>query len=93
MSRLRRLNLDYTNVSDKGLTAIASLPALEWLSLDTANVTDEAVETLSAMQQLRELNLYHTLVGESAYEKLKKALPNCRIVWDRESALPNRRKS
>ncbi len=37
--------------------------------------------------------LHHTLVTEKAYEDLKKTLPDCRIIFDRDSALPNRRHS
>jgi len=45
------------------------------------------------MTTLRLLNLYHTLVTEAGHASLKKALPDCKIVWDRESSLPNRRGS
>jgi len=45
------------------------------------------------MVNLRSLSLYHTLVSEKGYEQLKAALPDCRIVFDRDSSLPNRRKS
>ncbi|HYO83399.1 MAG TPA: amidohydrolase family protein [Bryobacteraceae bacterium] len=92
MSALRTLNLDYTNVTDKLVEAIASLP-LESLRLDTATVTDSSVPVLARMKTLKELNLYHTLVSEDGYNKLKAALPECRITWDRESALPTRRRS
>jgi hypothetical protein len=39
------------------------------------------------------LNLYHTLVTETGYQNLKAALPDCRIIWERESSLPTRRGS
>ena len=39
------------------------------------------------------LNLYHTLVSDSGYQALHSALPECRIIWDRKSALPSRRGS
>jgi hypothetical protein len=45
------------------------------------------------MRNLRLLNLYHTLITDKGYNQLKAALPNCKIVWDRESALTNRRGS
>jgi hypothetical protein len=69
------------------------MPSLENLSLDTANITDAALASLTQMRGLKRLNLYHTTVTDAAFEKLKAALPNCTIVYDRESALPNRRKS
>jgi len=93
-SNLRKLNLDYTTVNDSAIQAIstAALP-LEELRLDSANITDAAVDALAALGRLRHLNLYHTLVSEPAYERLRKALPQTTIVWDRDSKLPNRRGS
>jgi hypothetical protein len=32
-------------------------------------------------------------VTEPGYQKLKAALPGCRIIWDRDSSLPTRRGS
>jgi hypothetical protein len=43
------------------------------------------------MTELRALNIYHTLVTENGMAALKAALPDCKIVFDRDSALPNRR--
>ena len=43
------------------------------------------------MKTLKKLNLYHTLVTEKGLQELRTALPDCRIVFDRDSALPNRR--
>jgi Leucine-rich repeat (LRR) protein len=91
---LRQLNLDYTTVNDSAIQAIAAAaPPLEELRLDSANITDAAVDALAAMRHLRHLNLYHTLVSEPAYERLRKALPQTTIIWDRDSKLPNRRGS
>ena len=61
------------------------------LSIDNTNVTDKSIPTLQAMSSLSSLNLYHTLVSEKGYEELKQKLPSCHIVFDRDSALPNRR--
>lgn len=90
LTKLKRLNLNYTSVTDKG---IVGLPELVDLRLDSAGVTDAGLEPLEKMQTLKYLNLYHTLVTEKAFEDLKKALPKCQIVFDRDSSLPNRRHS
>jgi hypothetical protein len=90
---LTHLNLDYTKTGDEGLAHLRRLPALEELRLDSANITDAGAAHLAAMKQLRLLNLYHTLVGEAAYQRLRRELPACRIIWDRDSSLPNRRGS
>jgi hypothetical protein len=80
-------------VDDKGLALLKGLPELRELSLDSSNVGDGAVEALQSMPQLEVLNLYHTLITESGVQQIKSALPNCRIIWDQNSALPNRRKT
>ncbi len=91
-AKLRRLNLDYTGLSDEGLAALL-LPELEELRLDTANLTDAAVETLAKFAKLKSVNLYHTLITEAGYNKLKAAKPQLDVVFDRESSIPRRRKS
>jgi N-acyl-D-aspartate/D-glutamate deacylase/Leucine-rich repeat (LRR) protein len=94
LPKLRGLNLDYTSVSDIGLAVLAKAqPQLEWLRLDTANITDAAVDSLASLKTLKDLNLYHTLVTEKAFDALKLALPECRIVFDVDSSVPTRRKS
>lgn len=90
--QLQRLNLDYTGVNDAVLARLRTLPLVE-LKLDSANISDASVEHLATMQTLRDLNLYHTTVSETGYAKLKQALPQTKIVWDRDSKLPNRRGS
>jgi hypothetical protein len=63
------------------------------LRMDSSGLTDASVDILRGMRQLRTLNLYHTLVTEKGFETLKKELPQCDIIFDRDSALPNRRHS
>jgi internalin A len=91
-TKLEKLNLDYTTFNDAGLKLIAGLPLVE-LRLDSANLNDASVETLASIRTLKFVNLYHTLVSEEAHSRLVKALPHAKIVWDRDSKLPNRRGS
>ena len=51
------------------------------------------MDVLASMPNLQSVNLYHTTVTSNGVEKLKKALPKAQIVWDRDSAKPNRRKT
>ena len=90
---MTKLNLDYTPVTDAGLSKLKALENLEELRLDSAGVSDAGVDTLTAFRHLKLLNLYHTLVTEPGYKKLKAALPGCNIIWDRDSSLPTRRGS
>jgi hypothetical protein len=87
------LNLDYTDVTDAGLRHLRGLKDLRELSLDSALVSGKGIEHLKVFPNLKVLNLYHTLVGEPAYEDLKSHYADCEIIWDRDSALPNRRRS
>ena len=93
LKNLAVLNLDDTKVTDKSLEVLKPLPRLQDLRLDGATITDAGVETLCAMTSLKSLNLYHTLVSEKGYQRLRQALPGCQIVYDRNSALPARRRS
>jgi hypothetical protein len=85
------VKLDYTGIDDQGLQALRGLPAVRELSIDSTNVTDNGAAVLKSMANLKSLNLYHTLVTDKGLAELKNALPECRIVFDRDSALPNRR--
>ena len=55
--------------------------------------TGRPLAIYAALRSLKEVNLYHTTVTEQGYARLKEARPGCRIVWDRDSSLPNRRRS
>lgn len=93
LTRLERLYLDYGEIYDAGLARLSPLTKLTDLTLDSTHITDAAVATLKALPALRHLNLYHTLVTKAGLGELKTALPQCRIVWDAASNLPNRRRS
>jgi hypothetical protein len=87
------LNLDYTDVGDKGLAALAGLEKLERLSLDSTEATDAAAEQLIQFRRLKGLNLYHTLITEKGHQQVREALPQCDIVWDPLSSQPTRRRT
>jgi hypothetical protein len=78
-------------LDDQAVLFLKDLPRLRELSLDATSITDHGAQTLRSMTELRALNIYHTLVTENAWHALKTALPECQIVFDRDSALPNRR--
>ena len=93
MTELARLVLDYTEIGDKGLTQIGNLKALATLSLDSTHVTDSSIDVMKRFSRLGRLNLYHTLVTDKGFGQLRQALPDCHVVFDAESSLPNRRRS
>ena len=77
----------------KGFQLLRGMLKLRELSLDSADIGDESIEVLASMPALHRVNLYHTTFTEAGIARLKKALPNCEITWDRDSAKPNRRKT
>ena len=87
------MNLDYTLVGDPGLPDLAGLQNLQSLGLDSTNVTDQSRDTLLKLKALKNLNIYHTVVSATVFKDLKAALPDCRFVWEEESAKVNRRRS
>ena len=87
------LNLDYTDVSDKGLETLGGLSKLERLSLDSTNVTDACAKRLGEFRQLHKLNLYHTFFTAAGYQQIRAAVPECEIIWDPKSSDPKRRRS
>lgn len=93
MRNLEELNLDYTSVDEKSFPQLQGMPQLRKLSLDSLDIGDDAVDVLSSMPNLRSVNLYHTLMTANGAEKLKKAMPKTQVIWDRDSARANRRKT
>jgi Leucine-rich repeat (LRR) protein len=90
---LEHLNLDYTDVGDETLRAVAGLTGLKTLGVDSTHVGDKSRDALLALKNLERLNLYHTLVSEGVYKEIHSAMPACKILWDADSASPNRRRS
>lgn len=90
--KLHTLALDYTAVSAKGVAQLASLPSLRrlelWGRLDAS--------LLSQLQKLKQLDQLHvhgatgTRPGVLAAElaRLKKALPDCRVVYRPDTRKP-----
>ncbi len=93
LTTLEDVNLDYTAIDDESIKALSALTNLRELRVDTGKITDASIPAFSTLKNLRYLNLYHTLITENGYNDLKKALPECEIVFDRDSLLPNRRGS
>ena len=90
---LESLNLDYTLVGDPGLADLGGLQNLQSLGLDSTYVTDKSRDTLLKLKALKNLNIYHTVVSATVFKDLKAALPDCRFVWEEDSAKANRRRS
>ncbi len=93
LAALRSLDLSYSEVDDAGLAILARLLHIESIILDSTHVSDAALPTITAWSKLAEINLYHSLVSEAGAAALRRAFPAARVIWDKEAAMPHRRRA
>lgn len=77
--RLRLLDLSFTRITDEGLKSIASQSELRHLALIECRVTDNSIHSLVQLRKLREVYLAKTGVTSQSSERLKRAIPACRV--------------
>jgi internalin A len=80
-TNLEFLQLDGSNVTDRGFAHVANLKKLTILdmSLTGTKLTDSSIETLAGFQSLKSLNLDRSRMSPAGIERLKRALPKARI--------------
>ena len=76
---LRRLSLTNTDVTDAGLAHLKGLARLESLNLERTKVTDEGLKHLLGLTKLQTLKLQGTAVTREGAQKVREALPGCKI--------------
>jgi len=84
LTELRSLELSGPQVTDVGLENLKGLTKLEWLGLPDSQVTDAGLMHLKGLTRLEYLNLHGTQVTAQGIRRLRKALPNCEIVWEED---------
>ncbi|MFT7616919.1 MAG: hypothetical protein ACI97A_000549 [Planctomycetota bacterium] len=77
-SRIARLDLGGTAVTDKDLTFLAGMERLMHLDLHKTKVTDKGMASIQGLKELRYLNLYGTEIGDNG-------LPNLTLLKRLES--------
>jgi hypothetical protein len=78
---LRFLGLSDTKITDKGLQTVSGLRWLKSLDLDGTAVTDDGLRLLESLSNLHGLDLrFCPNLTDEGVARLKKALPNCRIL-------------
>jgi internalin A len=83
LRRLEVLILENTRITDIGLDELAGLSSLSVLSLRRCpNVTDASIKVLALMKGLRYADLTGTGVTKDGAGLLRKALPECNILFD-----------
>ena len=79
LTKLERLYLSDTEVTDAGLVHLKGLTKLEVLWLTSTKVTDAGLVHLKGLTKLERLSLGGTKVTDAGIQELKKALPDCKI--------------
>jgi len=69
------------NLTDAALAQFRNCKRFVTLNLAGTQVTDATLEALVQHTGMRELNLSGTQVSAAGVEKLRKALPGCRVEW------------
>ncbi len=82
LSGLEELDIKCTQVTDEGISALASFKSLKSLDVSDTRVTDRSVEQLTRMESLSFLRIQGTLITESGADRLRFALPDCKIIWE-----------
>jgi hypothetical protein len=76
---LRRLRLDFTKISDDGLSRL-TLPKLENLYLSNTSVSNQGIQHLSQLKALNFLDVTETKVDAIGIQELLKLMPNLKIT-------------
>ena len=81
LKSLRVLSLSAWRLNDKALVHLRGLPNLRELDLGAPKVGDAGIRHLEALPNLEVLDLTGTEVTDEGIDRLKQALPNCRITY------------
>tara|TARA_B100000686_G_scaffold112482_1_gene120058 strand:+ start:247 stop:1641 length:1395 start_codon:yes stop_codon:yes gene_type:complete len=85
LQRLERLALVYSTgfagpqITDQGVVHLAQLEKLKSLNLIGAKITDRSVELLVSLKRLEHLILTETEISVAGLQRLRQALPRCKI--------------
>ena len=80
-TRLQKLWLSSTGVTDAGLIDLQSMKRLRVLGLARTGITDAGLKHLAAIKSLREIYFFPTKVTDGAVDGLKAALPGVRVIY------------
>jgi hypothetical protein len=79
LKNLELIGLSRTRVTDRGIAYLSTLPKLRYISANDLNITNAAFDSFIKMTALRDLELSRTQVTSEGLEKLRKAMPKCKI--------------
>jgi Leucine Rich repeat len=84
LSRLERLRLWGTDVTDAGLAHVKRLTHLHELNLSNSQIGDAGLANLEGMTNLRQLSVASTRVTDAGVLALEKSLPDLHILRDED---------
>jgi hypothetical protein len=79
LKQLTTLDISGTAVTDAGVARLHGLPALRILYVSDTAITDAGVSGLQQLTGLTTLDLTNTKISAAAVQRLRAALPNCKI--------------
>lgn len=79
--RIERIDLNQTQVRDKGLEKLKPLTNLDYLGLHSTNVTDRGLDHILGLTTLKELELSNTRITDKALEKIAANLPDLQKLY------------
>lgn len=91
--QIETLHIGYSQVTDLGVECLLDCPQLSELRLEVRTITDRSLPALSQMHQLRTLNLIDSSVSALGIDKLRQALPACRIYNNATAPAPPARRT
>lgn len=80
LKNLNKLHLEYTSLSDVGLSQLKNLPYLEYLNLIGTKVSDAGLQSLVGIKSLKNVYVWKSAVTKEGIAKLKKARPDLVVV-------------
>lgn len=79
---LTRLSLHTTQLSDAGMKHLSRMKSLRELNLDMTSISDDGLAELASLKALQEIRLVDTKVTADGVVVLKKALPDCKVIFN-----------
>ena len=82
LTGLQLLWLSQTQITDAGLVHLKGLDKLQTLYLNGTSMTDAGVRHLKELKQLVKLFINATKLTDAGRAELKRALPDCMVVYE-----------
>ena len=79
LSNVQKIWLNGTKITDSGLAHLKGLASLKELGLFETDITDAGLEHLHGLSNLEDLIVEQTKVTDAGVDKLKTALPDCKV--------------